>query len=56
MKVFEQAKQVLSQVRLSQSQLPKFVKIVEVSPRDGLQNEKTHVPVETKVKLIDSLS
>ena len=35
---------------------PAAVKIVEVSPRDGLQNEKTHVPVATKVSLIDQLS
>ena len=35
---------------------PASVKIVEVSPRDGLQNEKTHVPLETKVSLIDQLS
>jgi hydroxymethylglutaryl-CoA lyase len=36
--------------------LPKSVRIVEVGPRDGLQNEKTPVSVETKVKLIDMLS
>jgi hydroxymethylglutaryl-CoA lyase len=32
------------------------VKIVEVSPRDGLQNEKTFVPTEAKVELINRLS
>ncbi|KDN47130.1 aldolase [Tilletiaria anomala UBC 951] len=32
-----------------------FVKIVEVSPRDGLQNEKAIVPTETKVKLVNWL-
>jgi hydroxymethylglutaryl-CoA lyase len=32
------------------------VRIVEVGPRDGLQNEKTPVSVETKVRLIDMLS
>ncbi|CAD5210029.1 unnamed protein product [Bursaphelenchus okinawaensis] len=31
-------------------------KIVEVGPRDGLQNEKTLVPAFTKVELIDRLS
>ncbi|CAD5213366.1 unnamed protein product [Bursaphelenchus xylophilus] len=31
-------------------------KIVEVGPRDGLQNEKTLVPAVTKVELIDRLS
>ncbi|EPS44949.1 hypothetical protein H072_983 [Dactylellina haptotyla CBS 200.50] len=33
-----------------------FVKIVEVGPRDGLQNEKTIVPLETKISLIERLS
>ncbi|EDO46429.1 predicted protein, partial [Nematostella vectensis] len=32
------------------------VKIVEVGPRDGLQNEKTIIPTETKIKLINKLS
>lgn len=32
------------------------VRIVEVAPRDGLQNEKVHVPVEVKIALIDALS
>lgn len=32
-----------------------FVKIVEVSPRDGLQNEKSVVTVDTKVELIRRL-
>ena len=36
--------------------MPKRVRMIEVGPRDGLQNEKTHVPVETKVALIDRLS
>lgn len=33
-----------------------FVKIVEVGPRDGLQNEKTMVSTQTKVQLINKLS
>ena len=33
--------------------LPSRVKIVEVSPRDGLQNEKEFVPTDVKVELID---
>jgi hydroxymethylglutaryl-CoA lyase len=33
-----------------------IVKIVEVGPRDGLQNEKRIIPTATKVKLIDLLS
>ncbi|OWK12772.1 GALE [Cervus elaphus hippelaphus] len=36
--------------------LPKRVKIVEVGPRDGLQNEKNIVPTPVKIKLIDMLS
>ena len=36
--------------------LPETVKIVEVGPRDGLQNEKTPVSVEAKVELINRLS
>jgi len=35
---------------------PKFVKIVEVGPRDGLQNEKTLVSTVDKIKLINGLS
>ncbi|KAI0519927.1 hypothetical protein KFK09_007389 [Dendrobium nobile] len=37
------------------SGLPKFVKIVEVGPRDGLQNEKNIVPTFVKVELIRRL-
>lgn len=33
-----------------------IVKIVEVGPRDGLQNEKGNIPVELKVALIDRLT
>lgn len=36
--------------------LPKKVRIVEVGPRDGLQNEKQPVPTATKVELIDRLA
>jgi len=38
------------------SNLPQKVKIVEVGPRDGLQNEKEFVPIEVKVELINQLS
>lgn len=31
------------------------MKIVEVGPRDGLQNEKTTVPTSVKIKLIQKL-
>ncbi|GAB2287096.1 hypothetical protein Dimus_021479 [Dionaea muscipula] len=37
------------------SGMPKFVKIVEVGPRDGLQNEKGIVPTSIKVELIHRL-
>lgn len=36
--------------------LPTAVKIVEVGPRDGLQNEKQFVPTEIKVDLVNRLS
>lgn len=38
------------------SRLPQRVRIVDVAPRDGLQNEKTVVPTEVKVGLIDRLT
>jgi len=36
--------------------LPSKVKIVEVGPRDGLQNEKSVIPAEIKIALIDRLT
>src|SRR6201997_1785093 len=36
--------------------LPQQVKIVEVGPRDGLQNEKEFVPTGIKIELINRLS
>lgn len=36
--------------------LPKHVKIVEVGPRDGLQNEPAPVPTATKIALIERLA
>ena len=35
--------------------LPAYVKIVEVGPRDGLQNEKQTVPAEIKIELVHKL-
>jgi hydroxymethylglutaryl-CoA lyase len=32
------------------------VKIVEVGPRDGLQNEKTRIPTDVKVAFVDALA
>lgn len=37
-------------------QLPQHVKVVEVGPRDGLQNEKQPVPTDIKIALVDRLS
>jgi len=36
--------------------LPRHVRIVEVGPRDGLQNEKAFLPTATKIELIERLS
>lgn len=36
--------------------LPSKVKIVEVGPRDGLQNEKETIPAEIKIALVDQLT
>ncbi len=35
---------------------PGSVRVVEVGPRDGLQNEKVHIPTEQKVHFINLLS
>lgn len=35
--------------------IPNYVKIVEVGPRDGLQNEKNIVPTDVKIELIHRL-
>src|SRR5437016_2161956 len=36
--------------------LPSSVRIVEVGPRDGLQNEKASIPTEQKIQFINLLS
>lgn len=36
--------------------LPSYVRLVEVGPRDGLQNEASPISVEAKVRLVDDLS
>ena len=41
---------------MSDRQLPARIKIVEVGPRDGLQNEKSPVDTATKVELINRLA
>ena len=39
-----------------QPKLPHSVRIVEVGPRDGLQNEARTVPTAVKIALIDRLA
>ncbi len=41
---------------LPSERLPKRVRVVDVGPRDGLQNEKAIVPTEVKVALIERLA
>jgi hydroxymethylglutaryl-CoA lyase len=36
--------------------LPDKVKIIDVGPRDGLQNEKETIPAEVKIELVDRLT
>ncbi len=38
------------------NRMPNSVRIVEVGPRDGLQNEKMIIPAKTKIELINRLS
>lgn len=40
----------------SQSRYPQRVRVVEVSPRDGLQNEKQWIPTDVKIELVNRLS
>lgn len=41
---------------MKNSTFPKKVKIVEVGPRDGLQNEKKIIPASMKIDFINELS
>lgn len=43
-------------MRMTTSNLPENVRIVEVGPRDGLQNERVRLSVEQKVMLIEQLA
>ena len=43
-------------MRLDPGTLPSSVRIVEVGPRDGLQNEKTFVPTAQKILFINMLA
>lgn len=59
--MIHRAQRLLQQLRrYSQQQLfenvPSSVRIVEVGPRDGLQNEKNYVPSPVKIEFINRLS
>ena len=41
---------------MSTTGLPRAVKIVEVGPRDGLQNEKQTIAAEIKIDLVNRLT
>ena len=41
---------------MSETSMPRAVRLCEVGPRDGLQNEKALVPTDVKVTLIDRLT
>jgi hydroxymethylglutaryl-CoA lyase len=41
---------------MHQNRLPKRVKVVEVGPRDGLQNEAQTIPAAVKIELVDRLA
>ena len=43
-------------VKRDNTNFPTFVRIVEVGPRDGLQNEKTIIPTAVKIDFINRLS
>ncbi|KAL4481154.1 hypothetical protein ABPG72_015109 [Tetrahymena utriculariae] len=48
--------QFSNKVKQNNIKLPKLVKVVEVGPRDGLQNEATLLPAMDKIDLINRLS
>lgn len=56
-KLSQQVKGVSSwlQPKMRPMTIPPYVKIVEVGPRDGLQNEKAPVPAAVKVELVHRL-
>ena len=41
---------------LKKFKFPNTATIVEVGPRDGLQNEKIMIPTDKKIQMINSLS
>ncbi|ROW02565.1 hypothetical protein VPNG_07865 [Cytospora leucostoma] len=53
---YQRYQQQPPQQQQQQQQFDKRVRIVEVGPRDGLQNEKKTVPLATKIELIERLA
>ncbi|OTB04227.1 hypothetical protein M426DRAFT_321078 [Hypoxylon sp. CI-4A] len=53
---FATASDVRNPAQQQQSRSDNKVKIVEVGPRDGLQNEKKSIPLATKIELVERLS
>lgn len=49
-------RQLLRSFSTSTRRAADHARIVEVGPRDGLQNEKTSIPLETKIELINRLA
>lgn len=45
-----------SKIQNQESKIPRRVTVVEVGPRDGLQNERRQIPTEAKVCFVDALS
>ena len=41
---------------MSLTRLPSRVTVVEVGPRDGLQNEAAQIPTATKIAFVDALA
>lgn len=52
-RIFSRARRPIS---TTACRFPEYVKVVEVGPRDGLQNEKMIVPTASKIELINRLS
>jgi len=53
--IFHLSKRLLSRGWASAAS-PNYVNIMEVGPRDGLQNEKKVIPPATKIELINRLA
>ena len=49
-------RQLVRRLSTSRPRSADHARIVEVGPRDGLQNEKTSIPLQTKIELINRLA